>query len=311
MLTRVRQQAQRPHTLRIKTLQLLKLSPYAVRPLQPQSSLLQIIAFSHHCQRAPKRIHLRVDTDCLRIRTFDYRRCLLRKSLRRTRKIRDHRRHLIPIVIELLYRTDFPSQSTIPETRVEPLRTDGGLALRSEVTVWMVAGARVAEPIHDVMTTVTGDQGVRISIAGLSVGQPPPVMMNARGTVTGTLGNVNVNERRIEPAESLIVSPLAGIATENEMLQAPDFLLVLLGILLGMIACNSLVTRQEENAPVTQETKKCAVSTVSGILLTPPNFRRLTGAPSDPHEIGNARRKSVQLVVTGNVNEDTESGRGR
>lgn len=144
MLTRVRQRAQRPHTLRIKTLQLLKLSPYAVLPLLPQSSLLQIIAFNHHCQRALKRTHLRVDTDYLRIRTFDYRRCLLRKSLRRTRKIRGHKRHLIPIVIELLYRIDFPSQPTIPETRLEPLRAGGGLALQSEATVWMVAGAKEA-----------------------------------------------------------------------------------------------------------------------------------------------------------------------
>jgi len=194
-----------------------------------------------------------VDTDYLRIRTFDYRRCLLRKSLRRTRKIRGHRRHPIPIVIEPLYRTDFPSQSMIPETRLEPLRTDGGLVLRSEVTVWMVAGAKGAEPIHDVMTTVTGDQDVKISIVGLNVGQPPPVTMSARGTVTETLGSEN--ERRIEAAESLIASPLAGIATESEMPQAPDFLLVLL----GMIACNLLVTRQEESAPVTQETKRCVL----------------------------------------------------
>lgn len=192
-------------------------------------------------------------TDYLRIRTSDYRRCLLQKSLRRTRKNRGHRRHFIPTVTELLCRTDFPSQPTIPETRLEPLRADGGLVLRSETTVWMVAGAREAEPIHDVMTTVTGDQDVKISIVGLSVGQPLLVMRTARGIVTETLGNETENERGIEVAESLIVSPLAGIATESEMPQAPDFLLVLL----GMIVCNFLVTHQAENAPVTQGTKRC------------------------------------------------------
>ena len=149
------------------------------------------------------------------------------------------------------------------ETRLEPLRADGGLVLRSEAIVWMVAGAREEEPIHDVTMTVIGDQGVRISIVGLSVGQPLLVMMTVRGTVIETLGNETENERGIEVAETLIVSPLAGIATESEMPQAPDFLLVLLGILLGillgMIVCNLLVTHQAENALVIQGTKRCVL----------------------------------------------------
>lgn len=257
MPTRVRQWAPKPRNPRIKTLQLLKLSPYAVLLFLPQPSILQIIAFNHHCQRALKRIHPRVDTDSLKIRTSDYRRCLLRKALRRTRKNRGHRRHLIPTVIEPLHLTDYPSQPMIPETRLEPLRADGGLVLRSEATVWMAVGARESEPIHDVMMTVTGDQDVKTSIADPSVDQPLVVMMTARGTVTEMLGNEN--ERRIEIAESLIVSLLAGTATESGMSQAPDFLLVLLGILLGMIAFHFLVTHQAENVSAIQGTKRCAL----------------------------------------------------
>jgi hypothetical protein len=124
----------------------------------------------------------------------------------------------------------------------------------------MVAGAREVGPIYDVLrTTVIGDQDVKTSIAGLSVGQPVLVMMTARGTVTEMLGNENENGRRIEVAESLTVSLLAGIANESGMSWAADFLLALLGILLGMIACRILGAHQAENAPVTQETKKCVL----------------------------------------------------
>jgi hypothetical protein len=235
----------------------LKHSQYAVLLLLPQQSILQIVAFNHHCQRALKRTHPRVDTDYLKIRTSDYQRCLLREALQRTRMTHGHRRHLIPIVIETLHLTDLSSQPMIPEMQLEPLRADGGLVLQSEAIVWKVAGARESEPIHDVKTTVTGDQDVKTSIAGPSVGQRRVVMMTARGTVTEMLGSENENERRIEVAESLIVSPLAGTATESGMSQAPDFLLVLLGILLGMIAFHFLVTHQAENAPVIQGTKRC------------------------------------------------------
>ena len=254
--TRLRQRAPKPHSPRIKTLRLLKHSPYGL-PLFPQSNILRTIVFNHHCQRALKTIHPRVDTGYLKIRTSDYQRCLLREALWRTRKNRGHKRHLIPTAIETLHLTDLPTQPTIPETRVEPLRADGGLVLRNKTIVWMAAGARESEPIHDVMTTVTGDQGVKTSIAGPSVGQLLAVMMTARGTVTEMLGNGN--GRRTEVAETLIVSPLAGTATENEMSQAPDFLLVLLGILLGMIVFHFLVTRQAENAPVIQGTTRCVL----------------------------------------------------
>lgn len=147
-------------------LQLLKPSPYAVLLLLLQSSPLQIIAFNHHYQRALKRIHPHVDTDYLRIRTSDYRRCLLRRaqSLRRTRS-------LIPIVIELLHLTDLSSPQMTPGTRLELLRADGDPVLQRVAIVWMVAAAREADPTRDVLrTTVTGDQGVKISIAGPSVG---------------------------------------------------------------------------------------------------------------------------------------------
>lgn len=82
--------------------------------------------------------------------------------------------------------------------------------------------------------------------------------MTARGTVTGISGNENGSERRIEVAESLTVSPLAGIANESGKSQALDFPLALLGILLGMVVCSPLGTHQAENAPAIQGTKRCA-----------------------------------------------------
>jgi hypothetical protein len=150
-----------------------------------------------------------------------------------------------------------------PETRLEGLKADGGLVLRSEAIAWTAAGARQADPIHDVVRmTVIEDQHVRISTAGPNVGRPP-VTTTARGTAKEMSGNENENERererRIEVAESPTVSPLAGIANGSGILEEADCLLALLGRLLGMTACSFLGTHQAGNAPVTQGRKKCVL----------------------------------------------------